>query len=157
MSAFLSGIGETWVAPGRVVRRLAVGNPGEERLLGWLLMASLVSFLVRSPDILQSGLQDDTLAGQFGAQFVAAMLYGPLGFYALAALSHLAMRVSGSKISGKSARIALFWSAFALQPLVIAVAVLGWLVPGLHGVLLTILGLFFLSIWLRALVSIGPE
>ncbi|MBZ0129522.1 MAG: YIP1 family protein [Rhodobacteraceae bacterium] len=152
--ALLAGIAETWIAPGRAVRRLAATNPGEEKLLAWLMIASLVSFLVRSPQTLQSGLESDTLAGLFGAQIVASMLFGPLAFYALAALSHLAMRVSGGTGSGRNARLALFWSAFALQPLVIAVAILGWLLPGLHGVLLLALGLFFLSIWLRALLAV---
>lgn len=146
-------IAETWIAPGRVVRRLAAANPGEEKLLGWLMMASLVSFLTRSPDILHSGQTGDTLAGLFGAQFVAAMLAGPLAFYLLAAISHLAMRVSGGKASGKNARLALFWSAFALQPLAVVVAIIGWFLPGLHGLLLAALGLFFLSVWLRALFA----
>ncbi|MCB1366135.1 MAG: hypothetical protein KDK00_00080 [Rhodobacteraceae bacterium] len=154
MRALLAAITETWIAPGRVVRRLAATDPGEEKLLGWLMIASLVSFLVRSPQTLHSGLESDTLAGLFGAQIVAAMLFGPLAFYALAALSHLAIRVSGGKGSGRNARLALFWSAFALQPLVIAVAILGWLVPGLHSTLLLVLGVFFLSIWLRALLAV---
>ncbi len=154
----LADIARTYLDPAGVLRRKRGENPGENILLAYLLFACLISFLVRLPGLLASNpatqgpTPDQTLPALVGATFVATLLFAPLFFYLLSVISHVLARLLGRQGAMKDARLALFWTLLALQPLVIASVVVGnMLPPPMPNILSALAGLFFLATWLRGL------
>ncbi len=128
--ALLRDIAATYMAPRRAARRKLAQAPGEETLLAYVMFASLIAFCARIPALIA---QADTLPSPstfIGAQFVAAMIFGPLFLYALAALSYLLARALGGRGSGRDARLALFWVLLTMQPLVIVLEIVRYLALG---------------------------
>lgn len=149
-------LAETPFRPARVVRRLAARGVSERQLLAWVMAASLIALLARLPLLLENRAPDQPPEALAGAAIIAGLLFAPLFFYALAALSRLIARVMGGQGSGQGARLALFWVLLALQPLVVAALYLPvFLAPlGLDGALRVGAGLWFLWAWLSALVAL---
>jgi len=155
--AFLRDIAETYGRPANVITRKLAQDVREDQLLGYLLIASLVSFVARLPALLQTeiGAVDPSRPALVGAAFVASMLFGPLFFYALAAISHRIALFFGGKGGWQGARLALFWPLMALQPLVVAVLYLNSQIgpSGLQTGLTTALALFFFWTWIKSLIA----
>ncbi len=110
----------TYLTPADVARNMKAKMPGEEILLAYLMFASLISFLVRLPGLVKAGGDTESLSSFIGASFAAAMIFAPLFYYVIAALSRVIARFLGGSGAGAGARLALFWPLLALQPLVIA-------------------------------------
>ena len=163
MSAFWRDIAETYVHPGRVMRRKAAAGLSERQLLGYLMGALFIAFLVRLPVVIplsygpmMDGAPPEALIGSY---FVAVLFFAPLFMYLVAMLSHLIAHMVGGKGDGQRARLALFWSLLALQPLMIVTTTLGNLAPlGRFGALAGIFGAAWsLWIWLAGLSALERD
>jgi hypothetical protein len=154
----LADISVAWRSPGAAVRAIAARGPGEEILLGYLMFGCLISFAVSLPDLVARSpeIAEGARATGVAAGFVGALIFAPLFFYGLAAVSHLAARASGGKASWREARLALFFATLAVQPLAVIVAILGLAVPQgpVASALSVILALAFLRIWLGGLYAV---
>jgi len=119
--ALLADMAETYVAPARVMRRLLAAQPAERILLGLLMGAILVAFVVRLPGQVAQyqPTQAAPVEGFVAATMVGALIFAPLFMYSLAFLSHLIAKSLGGRGSFYGARLALFWALFALQPVLI--------------------------------------
>jgi len=149
----LADIAETYIRPARVIRRKAARGVSERQLLAWLMAASLIALLARLPGVTARADETQPREALAAAAIIAGLLFAPLFFYALAAISRLGAWLLGGRGSGQGARLALFWALLALQPLVIAAIYLPALLPaGLPAYLVTIpAGLWFLWVWLAGL------
>ena len=116
--AFWRDIAQTYVAPGTVIRRLLARNPAERVLLIYVMGACLMSFLVRLPRLayIYQPTAEAPLEAYFAASMVAGLIFAPLFFYAIAAVSQLIARMFGGQWTWKGSRLALFWCLLAAQP-----------------------------------------
>ncbi len=154
-----SDILRTYRAPREVLRRRLLGGAREDRALAILMAACLLIFVAQWPRLSREAFVDDTIALEalmagalFGWIFVA-----PLAFYALALMTHWALRLSGITSSPYASRMALFWALLAAAPL--------WLLTGLMagfagpGVALNLVGVVafgaFLVFWIAGIFEIG--
>lgn len=155
--ALVSDIAETYRAPRQVMRRQLAESSSEERALGLVMGASLLTFLSRLPVLIREvtlqGPDGPPLAGLAAAMFVATMIFAPLFLYGIAALSHLVARGFGGQGTWLRARIALFWSLLALSPLVLLRgAVAGYLGEGYVSLGVSLFtGTCFVVIWVQSL------
>jgi hypothetical protein len=116
---FWVDIFQTYSAPKTVLARRLADIPGEPQLLAYVVFATILSFLARLPGMIGGNTTGQPLEAVVGANFVASIIFAPLFFYAVAALTRLASKVFGGQGSWQSARLALFWPLIALQPLLI--------------------------------------
>ncbi|MGR3650635.1 MAG: YIP1 family protein [Roseovarius sp.] len=110
-----------YVAP-RVVMRKQLAAPAEDRALIYLLLACGLFFVARLPALSrQDHMMTDSpgFAALASGSFLGAVIFAPLVFYAIAALSHLVARALGGTGSWVGARLALFWSLLMVAPLVL--------------------------------------
>lgn len=158
MKRVLADIGAAWRSPGAAVRAIAARAPGEESLLGYLMVGCLISFAVSLPDLVARSPEtaEGARATGVAAGFVGTLIFAPLFLYGLAAFSHLAARASGGQASWREARLALFFATLAVQPLAVIVAILGLALPqGAPGsVLSAVLAVAFLRLWLGGLYAV---
>ena len=105
----------------------------EARLLAYAFLISFVLFLERLPnkvtdrDIFSStGLLFDYI----GMDLFASIFFGPIFLYSLSALTHLVSVPFKGKASFFEARLAFFWAIIVAAPLLLIVAVIQVLVPG---------------------------
>jgi len=158
--SLLSDIVRTYSDPSAVVAKKISGGIGERQVLGYLVGALLISFLVRVPEqiaIAQSGITGATTDALVGGLFAAMLIFAPLFLYLLAGLSHLVAKLFGGTGTWFGARLALFWTLLSLQPVVLALFVINiaqppiWASRGFAAVGATM----FLWIWLRTLQSVS--
>jgi len=159
--SFWHDVAQTYVRPATVARRLNARHIADRVLLAYVMGASLISFAARMPGMIRDyqPTPDAPLAAFAASTMVAALIFAPLFFYALASLSDLAMRLIGRASSGVAARLALFWPLFALQPLVIALQIVSiWQIPALILSAIHLLaGAYFLFIWLSSLTAVTQK
>jgi len=152
----LKDIARTWVNAAGVLEEKSWKPVHENHLLGYLLMALLVSFALRFPALTRMHAELGTgepLEAFIAANLVSTMLFGALAAYLLAALSHLTARAVGGRGSWQQARLALFWCMVAFLPFGVLIAILDiFAVPDLvdKGVRLIVILLFF-NAWIRGL------
>ncbi len=150
---------QTYRDPRVVMARKMKQGLGEERLLGYLLIACLISFFLRIPELvlLGEGAGTEKMAAQIGAAFATSMIFGPLFFYGLAGGSGLVLRAIGRIFTWKDVRLALFWCLFALQPVVFVVILLKTFVgaPLVGSLFSTAVALGFTAVWLLSLSTIS--
>jgi hypothetical protein len=151
---------QTYSAPKSVLARRLAEIPGEPHLLAYVVFAAILSFLARLPGMIDGNNTGQPLEALVGANFVASIIFAPLFFYAVAALTRLASKIFGGKGSWQSARLALFWPLIALQPLLIVAQFLETL--ALPALILVAVswgsGLFFLWLWYSGMqLSEWPE
>ncbi len=135
--AITTDIVRTWRGPRAVMQAMLAAGTREDRALAILMGACFLMFLAQLPLMARLAYLSATETGAavldrdqlFGTAFVAWMMIAPLGFYAVAWLTHLVLRVFGRTCSGYAVRLALFWSLLAATPL----AILLGLVQGLIG------------------------
>ena len=115
----------TYRTPRLVLRERIGAKVREDRALATLMAACVLMFVAQWPRLSREAFVDDSIALEArmtGALF-GWVLVAPLVMYFLASLSHAALRLAGSDVSGYDARMALFWAFLATSPL--------WLLSGL--------------------------
>lgn len=147
---------QTYWMPGDVIVRKQAKGVRESQLLAWVMIASLISFFVRLPGLIEmhasTGL-NEPLSTLVGATMAATMVFGPLFLYIVAAISHLIARLLGGQGDWQSGRLALFWTVLALQPVVILTEIIqnSVLNADTKFAVAILSGLYFLWTWLRGL------
>lgn len=132
----------TWRAPRRAAAlRLAAAS--EARALAWLVAALVLSFAAGLPELARAPRPPDAppFEAEAAGRLLGGLLFAPLVFYALAALGWLALRLAGGpgQGSGLAARVALYWAALAVAPVVLLRGLV--VAGGLHGGVATALDL----------------
>ena len=152
--AVTSDIAATYRGPGRVVRRLLEMGQREDRALAFLMAGCVLVFVAQMPRLAREAHETgQELNMLMGASLLAWVIFAPILFYVIAALSHLLARLVGGRGDWYGARLALFWALLAAAP----VLLLHGLVAGLIGpgtALDTVGGLalgVFLWFWLAGL------
>ncbi len=155
MNSIFGNLSGTYTSPLTTARNMKSRVPPESALLAYLLFALLVSFAARLPGLLVTGQSLPNPASFIGAQFVAAVLFGALFMYLLAALSRLIARMFGGRGTHQTARLALFWVLLALQPLVILNAVFRYagMTEGPQLAVSIVFGAIFFFVWLTFLLA----
>jgi len=151
----------TYRAPRAVLRRRVAGGPREDRAIAVLLVACFLMGVAQwpymrrvafeNPDLPQDGLVVSALFGW--------VIFAPLAFYALSALSHLVARAFGGQASWFEARMALFWALLASTPLWLLNGLTrGFVGPGLEADVTGALALAaFLIFWVVGLVDLERQ
>lgn len=139
---------ESYVAPGRVMRRKLAEGAREDRALATLMAALALIFLGQWPQLIRAARLDPTVPfdARVGGALMGLLFLAPLIAYALAALVRLVVHAFGGHASWFAARLALFWSLLASSPLMLAQG----LVAGLFGPgpMLTVVGFAVLAAFL---------
>ena len=78
-------------------------------------------------------IPEDEFIGRVAAQFVAAIFFRTLAFYALAAVAGWIARAAGGRGDWRDSRAALFWAALVAAPVILAATLLSILLTGLPG------------------------
>ena len=141
-------IAASYRRPGAVLRAHLAREVSEPRALAWLMGACGVMFVAQWPRLAREAhLQGTELQPAMGGALLATLIFLPLVFYVVAALSQLIARVAGSRMQSYGARVALFWALLAASPLALLYGlVAGFIGPG--GAL-TLVGLAWLAAFLR--------
>ena len=122
---------------GASMRRQMATSPGEERLLAYLVIACLIFFVARVPNLLElsaaRATDEVSSIAIFVTNLVGSFFFAPLMLYGLAAISHIIARGFAGHGSFFHARLALFWALLVVSPLALLSTVLqtalpfGWL------------------------------
>jgi len=105
----------------------------EDRALIYLIVACALAFVAQWPSLARAAhlAPGIPLNARLGGALMGWMIIAPLGFYALAALSHLVARTLGGHGSWYGARVALFWTLLVVSPLWLLLGlVAGFIGPG---------------------------
>lgn len=107
--------------PAGVVRGLAQGDLREPQVMFFALLACGLIFVAQWPVLSRAATLDPsvTFEQRMGGAMFGIMFLLPLVLYGLAALLKLGLRVSGHKVPGIFARLALFWSLLTVTPLML--------------------------------------
>ncbi len=123
--AVTTDIAAMYRRPRAVIRDRLAPPRREDRALGYVLVACLLLFVAQAPSQARQAYIDPSVPVEarlyWSGLFYVFML--PLALYLLAAISHLAGRLTGGGGSFHGARVALFWALLASVPL--------WLLAGL--------------------------
>ena len=107
--------------PRTSMKRRLDEHPGEERLLVILVVAILLFFVARIPNLLASAdaqaTEEISNTAIFVTNLVASFFFAPLLFYGVASVSRVVSRLFGGGGDGYSARLALFWALLVVAPL----------------------------------------
>lgn len=144
----------TYRGPRKVIRRLLVPGPREDRALAILMSGCALVFIAQWPRLArQAHLEEQELNPLLGGALMGWLVIAPLLFYIVALVSHGLARLLGGQGSAHGARLALFWAFFAASPLILLHGlVAGFIGPGtgLQAVGLVWLGIF-MWFWLAGL------
>lgn len=158
MTALGRDIVGTYRFPVKTLRRMAAQPVSERRLLAWVMGASVIAFVVTLPRLIAVYQPSDAepLAGFVANRIVGSLIFAPLFMYLLAALSHLTARMLGGKGDWQNGRLALFWTLFAVQPVLLVTEILKYLAP--NATLITATNLLsmlvFIGLWLAAIRAV---
>jgi hypothetical protein len=112
-------------------------EPGEGRLLFYVMLSGLIWFIGRYAVLVNGPLgpaiPEDVFVGRVGLEFVAAIFFRTLAFYALAALAGAIARAAGGGGGWRDSRAALFWAALVAAPVTLAATLLSLLLTGVPG------------------------
>jgi hypothetical protein len=111
----------TYRDPAAVVRGLAQGDLREPQVMFFALLACGLIFVAQWPILSRAATLDPsvTFEQRMGGAMFGIMFLLPLMLYGLAAVLKLGLRLSGRKVPGIFARLALFWSLLAVTPLML--------------------------------------
>jgi hypothetical protein len=122
-------------------------DPSEGRLLFYVMLSGLIWFAGRTAVLVYGPLgpviPEDVFVGRVGLEFVSAVFFRTLAFYALAALAGLIAWAAGGSGGWRDSRAALFWAALVAAPVILAATLLSLLlsgVPGQAGAIASMLG-----------------
>lgn len=144
------------------MRRQLEAHPGEERLLIYLVVAILLFFVARVPNLLvlsaAQATEEVSSNAIFVTNLVSSFFFAPLLLYGLASVSHLIAKVFGGRGSGYTARLALFWSVLVISPLALVSTILQLAIPVLWlGMALpVVMFLLFAFVW-GSCLSVAEE
>ncbi len=123
-------------------------RPGEERLLIFLIVAILLFFVARIPNLLASASAQDSeeisSTGIIVTNLVASFFFAPLLFYAVASISRIVSKIFSGNGNGYSARLALFWALLVVSPFALLSTILQSLFPVLWLATALPVGMFLL-------------
>ena len=112
-------------------------GPSEGRLLFYVMLSGLIWFIGRYAVLVNGPLGPVIPEGQFvgrvGLEFVSAIFFRTLAFYALAALAGAVARAAGGSGGWRDSRAALFWAALVAAPVILAATLLSLLLTGVPG------------------------
>ncbi len=112
-------------------------DPGEGRLLFYVMLSGLIWFIGRHALLVYGPLgpviPEDEFVGRVGLEFISAIFFRTLAFYALAALAGLIARAAGGSGGWRDSRAALFWAALVAAPVILAATLLSLLLTGVPG------------------------
>jgi hypothetical protein len=130
MMSFTTEIARTYRSPRAAVRSQLAKGEREDRAFLVLMLACGLIFVAQWPRLSREAhLCDRPLEVLLGGALMAWVFVAPLLLYGLAALSILALRLSGRRPRAFAARFALFWALLSAAPLWL----LHGLVAGLRG------------------------
>ncbi len=113
---------------GASMKRRLEEHPGEERLLMYLVIAILIFFVARVPNllVLSAAQATDEISSSaiFMTNLAASFFFAPLMLYGVAALSHLLAKLFKGRGTSYGARLALFWALLVISPLALVSTVL---------------------------------
>ena len=128
--SIVADIAATYRRPRRVIRRIIAAGPREDRALAILMAGCAIVFVAQWPRLAREAhISGQELNVMVGGTLMAWLFIMPLVLYALALISHWALRASGGQGAPYGARIALFWALLASGPLML----LSGLVAGFVG------------------------
>ena len=112
-------------------------DPSEGRLLFYVMLSGLIWFAGRIAVLVYGPLgpvmPEEVFVGRVGLEFIAAIFFRTLAFYALAALAGLIARAAGGGGGWRDSRAALFWAALVAAPVILAATLLSLLLTGMPG------------------------
>lgn len=139
--------------PRASMRRRLAAHPGEERLLIYLVVAILLFFVARIPNLLVSSSLQTTeeISGSaiFVTNLVASFFFAPLLFYGIASVSRIVSKIFGGSGNGYASRLALFWSLLVVSPFSLLSTILQSAIPvlWLSTTLPVVMFLLFAFVW----------
>ena len=140
------------------MRRMLAMGENEGRALAILMAGCALTFVSQWPRLAREAhLTEQDLNPLMGGALLGWVFIAPLAFYALAFLSHLAIRALGASGSAFASRLALFWAFLAASPLLLLHGlVAGFVGPGagLNGVGIVWCAVF-LWVWISNLRQAG--
>jgi hypothetical protein len=112
-------------------------DPSEGQLLFYVMLSGLIWFSGRIAVLVYGPLgpviPEDEFVGRVGLEFISAVFFRTLAFYALAALAGLIARAAGGGGGWRDSRAALFWAALVAAPVILAANFLSLLLTGMPG------------------------
>lgn len=117
-----------WRDPRAAMAEQLAGGLNEARALVLLLLACGLFFVASLPNALRQARLleiEDPVGGAVAAHAFAWFALAPLVAYGLAVPVHLAARACGGRRAFFAARAALFWSALAVAPVTLGLALAG--------------------------------
>jgi len=112
-------------------------GPSEGRLLFYVMLSGLIWFIGRIATLvygpLGPAIPEDLFVGRVGVEFISAIFFRSLVFYALAALAGAVARAAGGSGGWRDSRAALFWAALVSAPVILAATMLSLLLTGMPG------------------------
>lgn len=122
---------QSYRAPRTVLRRRLGPEPREDRALAILMGACLLLFVAQWPGHARAAhlAPEVPLDARLTGALMGTIFLLPLLAYAVAAASHLLLRLFGGQGTFHGARMALFWAMLAVAPLML----LNGLVRGMIG------------------------
>ena len=148
----------TYRGPHKVVARLLARGEREDRSLSILMAACGTVFIAQWPRIAREAhMTGQELNPMLGGALLGWIFIAPLIFYALAFISQILLRAFGQKLTGFSARIALFWAFLASAPLLLLRGlVAGFLGKGMGLSTVDLIWVvIFMWFWIAGLVQAG--
>ncbi len=151
----------SWRQPRAVVRDLLAQGKREDRAIGYLMVGCFIVFISQLPRVAREAHTTMvTFEYLAGIQFIAWLMFWPLAFYGIAAISRLVAMALGGRGNWFTARLALFWALLAVSPATVLVGLTQGLVEDRAGRMndpIEITGAIlvggFLWIWLSGLVE----
>lgn len=156
--AVTTDIVATWRGPRPVMRRLLAPGPNEGRALAMLMAGCGVTFIGQWPRLMRVSLETGRDFNPLvGGALLGWLFIAPLGFYAIAFVSHALLRAAGGRAQPFAARLALFWAFLAASPLMLLHGlVAGFIGPGGETTAVgAIWAAVFLWFWLSGLHEAG--
>ena len=118
---------------GPSMRKQLAPEAREEKMLLYVMLATLIFFAARIPSLLDVAKNTSdaelTMTNIIGANFATSIFFGPLMLYGIAALSHLIAKPFGGKATFQEARLAFFWTLLVISPIVLLSVVLRAFIP----------------------------
>lgn len=162
--AVTSDIVRTWYKPRAVMARLLSMGQREDRAVAYLMAACFVIFIAQWPRLsrtaagfdLAPGVETPELSRLLAYELFAWIMLWPLGFYIIAACSHLIAKLFRGKGTHYGARLALFWALLATTPAALLYGLMaGFIGPDTGTQFVGMIWLVgFVVIWLQCLRTV---
>lgn len=142
----------TYKGPRKVFARLLSMGAREDRLLVFLIVGCVLTFVAQMPKLAREAhLTGQELNMLLGGALLGIVFIAPLLLYVLALVAHWVARAAGGQGDAYRARLALFWAFLASSPLIL----LNGLVAGFigAGAALNLVGALWCAVFLWFWIS----